>query len=92
MVVKRDIQLQLFWKRGPQQDKTKIIDLNEFETDMELNSEFSKVSSFYSKDEGATWEQKTGQLILKEISKKGETIIAQKEVDMSTLVGKVKDP
>lgn len=92
VIVKRDLQLQLFWKRGPQQDKTNIFDLNELEVDATLNEVFSKVSSFYTKDEGATYEKKTGSLILKEISKNGETVIAQKEVDMSYLVNKVDHP
>ena len=54
--IQEDESYLIDWKRGPETQTTKQIDLNEYQPDDFVDETFAKVSSFYSKDNGTTWE------------------------------------
>ena len=45
-----DCELVVEWKRGPESQQTRPVELNDIVPDHEMNDDFSKVSSFYTKD------------------------------------------
>jgi hypothetical protein len=45
-----DCQLEIIWKRGPQADKSPLFSIDSNSSEIELDHEFSKVSSFYTSD------------------------------------------
>ena len=54
------------WKRGPESQQTRPVELNDIVPDHEMNDVFSKVSSFYSKNNGK-YEKKVCNFILKNV-------------------------
>mmetsp|Transcript_21934 Transcript_21934/g.34072 ORF Transcript_21934/g.34072 Transcript_21934/m.34072 type:complete len:195 (+) Transcript_21934:16-600(+) len=86
--VEEDCQVQVVWRRGTAStEKSTKVDLNNIETDAELNDVFKKVSSFYSKDNGNIYEPKMCSFDVVVIdSDENEKVIATKEVDMAPFV------
>lgn len=54
--VENDCEVQVIWKRGPEIQEGKKVDLNNIEVDAELEDVFTKASSFYTS--GGVWEPK----------------------------------
>lgn len=52
-----DCQLEILWKRGPQADKSPLFSIDSSSSQIDLDHEFNKVSSFYSSD-NVTFEDK----------------------------------
>ena len=68
-----DCEVQVVWKRGPEEQAGEWVDLNYIEVDADLQDEFSKVSSFYKASAAAeTHEPKTCEFLLKMRNSYGE--------------------
>jgi len=80
--IDEDICLRVTWKRGPETQLSADYDLNEFEVDAEMNDSFTKVSSFYSKDQ-VTYEPKFCNFIVNRVDKDELIPIAQVELNMA---------
>ena len=57
--VEKDCEIQVVWKRGPQSDYSDLFELNQYEPDAEANYIFNRISTFYTKDGGKTYDKKT---------------------------------
>lgn len=81
-----DIELCVVWKRGPESQKSQVYELNEIEHDTDMTDIFTKVSSFYSKD-NITFEKKMCNFGIMMVDNQGvQTQIGDVEVDMSDYV------
>ena len=56
--VEEDCTCKIIWKRGPQSDQTDQYELNQYEPDVEADYVFTRISNFYSKDGGKTYDKK----------------------------------
>jgi hypothetical protein len=65
--IKKDVDIVVVWKRGPEQQQSQTIELNEYEIDADLTEVFTKVSSFYSKD-NVTYEGKYCNIVIKSLN------------------------
>ena len=60
----------MIWKRGPQTDESGLYDINEYETDCEIDDfNFTRVSTFHVKDNVAKPKICEFQVILHETNK-----------------------
>jgi hypothetical protein len=92
--VEEDCQVQVEWQRGPTTEKSNKYDLNNIEVDVEMTDVFSKVSSFYSKDGGQTFEPKLCHfhiLLFGPEDEEGKRI-ASKEINMAPFVNHTDSP
>ena len=91
--VEDDCEVQVVWKRGPEEQKGEWVDLNYIEVDADLNDEFSKVSGFYKASASAeTYEEKKCQFVLNMRNSYGEQAFGNIEMNMATYVGKESEP
>lgn len=56
--VEEDCQVSVIWQRGPDTQESALIDLNGSDVETDLSETFERVSHFYSKDGGETFEAK----------------------------------
>jgi hypothetical protein len=91
--VEDDCEVQVVWKRGPEEQKGEWVDLNYIEVDADLNDEFSKVSGFYKANASAeTYEEKKCQFVLNMRNSYGEQAFGNIEMNMAAYVGKDSEP
>ena len=91
--VEDDCEVQVVWKRGPEEQKGEWVDLNYIEVDADLQDEFSKVSGFYKASASAeTYEEKKCQFVLNMRNSYGEQAFGNIEMNMAAYVGKDSEP
>ena len=56
--VENECVVKVVWKRGPQADESDSYDLNQYEPDVEADYIFNRISTFYTKDGGKTYDKK----------------------------------
>ena len=86
--VEEDCQLQLMWKRGPQEDKSEQYEINSIQEDTDVDFLFSRVSSFYMS--GKKYERKTCEFHIYRYNAAGkrDTIAYVSDFDMSRFCNK----